>query len=83
MKYLMLICGTDQIWTSLPAGELADLIADVGTFSDRLGESGELVDSQGLISRPRAVRATREGLVVTDGPRPGKSGLCPFGMSRR
>jgi hypothetical protein len=68
VKYLMLIYGNEQIWNSLPESDLAALIAAVDGFNDGLRASGELVDSQGLVTRPRSIRAGRDAPVVTDGP---------------
>jgi hypothetical protein len=68
VKYLMLIYGNEQIWNSLPESDLAALISEVDGFSDRLRASGELVDSQGLVTRPRSIRAGGDAPVVTDGP---------------
>ncbi len=64
----MLIYGNDEIWSSLPDGELAALIDRVDTFNQTLRASGELVDSQGLETRPLAVRVVDDVPVVTDGP---------------
>jgi hypothetical protein len=68
VKYLMLIYGNEQIWTSLPAADLAELIFRVDAFNTDLRASGELVDVQGLVTRPRSVRLAADGPVVTDGP---------------
>ncbi|WP_341717110.1 YciI family protein [Micromonospora sp. FIMYZ51] len=68
MKYLMLIYGNEEIWGSLPEDELATLIGNVDAFNEALRASGELVDSQGLQTRPRAVRIVEGAPVVTDGP---------------
>ncbi|WDZ86248.1 YciI family protein [Micromonospora cathayae] len=68
MKYLMLIYGNEQIWNSLPADELTTLIGEVDAFNEALRASGELVESQGLVSHPRAVRMVGDTPVVTDGP---------------
>ncbi len=68
MKYLILIYGNDQIWNSLPAAELTALIAEVDAFNGGLRASGELVDVQGLVSRPRSVRIAGDAPIVTDGP---------------
>ncbi|MER7460982.1 YciI family protein [Micromonospora sp. NPDC126480] len=68
MKYLMLIYGNEQIWNSLPAGDLSTLIGEVDAFNEALRASGELVESQGLVSRPRSVRMVGDAPVVTDGP---------------
>ncbi|MEV8440657.1 YciI family protein [Actinosynnema sp. NPDC051121] len=68
MKYLMLIYGNEQVWNSVDAEQFAKLVSEVDAFNADLRESGELVDSQGLVSRPRAVRMAGEAPVVTDGP---------------
>ncbi|QFZ23009.1 YciI family protein [Saccharothrix syringae] len=68
MKYLMLIYGNEQVWNSVDADGFARLVAEVDAFNAELRESGELVDSQGLESRPRAVRVVGGAPVVTDGP---------------
>lgn len=68
MKYLMLIYGNEQIWSSLPPGELEELIASVDAYNAELRASGELLDSQGLVTRPHAVRRVGGAPVVTDGP---------------
>jgi hypothetical protein len=68
MKYLMLIYGNEQVWNSVDADEFAELVAEVDAFNADLRDSGELVDAQGLIARPRAVRVVDGAPVVTDGP---------------
>ncbi|RKN51350.1 YciI family protein [Micromonospora endolithica] len=68
MKYLMLIYGNEEIWNSLPADEMSTLIGEVDAFNRALRASGELVDSRGLVTRPRSVRMSGAVPVVTDGP---------------
>lgn len=68
MKYLMLIYGNEQVWNSVDADEFTKLVADVDTFNAALRDSGELVDSQGLVERPQSVRMVGNAPVVTDGP---------------
>ena len=68
MKYLMLIYGNEEIWNSLPPAEVATLISEVDAFNDRVRESGELIDVQGLVPRARSVRMVQDAPVVTDGP---------------
>ncbi|MEU4741665.1 YciI family protein [Actinosynnema sp. NPDC023658] len=68
MKYLMLIYGNEQVWNSVDAERFRELVADVDAFNAALRESGELVDSRGLLPRPRSVRVVDEVPVVTDGP---------------
>ena len=64
----MLIYGNTEIWGSLPAAEMATLIADVDAFNQALRESGEFVGAEGLETRPVAVRRTDGEPIVTDGP---------------
>lgn len=68
MKYLMLIYGNEQIWGSLPEGDLAALIGEVDAFNEELRARGELVDVQGLDAPARSVRMNGDTPVVTDGP---------------
>ncbi|MGC5032309.1 YciI family protein [Micromonospora sp. DT229] len=68
MKYLMLIYGNEEIWGSLPGGDLAALIGEVNAFNEELRARGELVDVQGLDAPARSVRMTGDTPVVTDGP---------------
>ncbi len=68
MKYLMLIYGNEQVWNSVDADEFAKLVGEVDAYNESLRESGEFVDAQGLVSRPRSVRLVGEAPVVTDGP---------------
>ena len=68
MKYLMLIYGNADIWNSLAPGDLAELIREVDAFNDALRESGELVNAEGLVPRPRSVRKVDDAPIVTDGP---------------
>jgi len=68
VKYLMLIYGNEQVWNSVDAEQFGRLVAEVDAFNADLRESGELVDSQGLVPRPRSVRVVGEAPVVTDGP---------------
>lgn len=68
MKYLMLIYGNEQVWNSGDADKFAKMVGEVGAFNEGLRESGELVDSRGLVERPRSVRMVGNGPVVSDGP---------------
>ena len=40
----------------------------IDAFNAALRDSGELIDSQGLVERPKAVRMVGNAPVVTDGP---------------
>ncbi len=65
MRYLALVYGNEEIWQGVD--DFTTLVAEVDAFNAALRASGELVDVQGLLPRPRAVRAGRPP-VVTDGP---------------
>ncbi|RKT53697.1 YciI family protein [Saccharothrix australiensis] len=68
MKYLMMIYGNEEVWNSVDADRFAELVAEVDSFHAALLESGELVDSRGLVDRPRSVRFAGGAPVITDGP---------------
>jgi hypothetical protein len=68
VKYLMLIYGNDEVWNSVDADAFAELVTEVDAFTAGLRDSGELVEAQGLVDRPRAVRVVGGAPVVTDGP---------------
>jgi hypothetical protein len=68
VKYLMLIYGNEDVWSSLAPADLANLIQEVDAFNDALRGSGELVGAEGLIPRPRSLRMVHRDVVVTDGP---------------
>ena len=81
MKYMIMLYGTQQ-WYDMAAGkpsgdvpvmsadELAKMHEYMGTFHQKLVESGELVDAQGLTAPvlARRVRLRGGAPVVTDGP---------------
>jgi hypothetical protein len=67
MKYLALVYGNESIWND-PSVDFATLVGEVDAFNDALRESGELVAVEGLVTRPRAVRAPGGVPVVSDGP---------------
>lgn len=66
MKYLALVYGNEEIWGSI-GPDFATLVAEVDAFNQSLRDSGELLDAQGLVPTPRAVRAGKAP-VMTDGP---------------
>ncbi len=68
MKYIALIYGNDEIWGGMAPERMRDLIDAVDAFNARLRESGELVAVDGLVARPRSVRAPEGIPVVSDGP---------------
>jgi hypothetical protein len=82
MKYMIMLYGSQQDYDVLsgkpsdkPAmspEEVAKMHEYMGTFHQKLVESGELVDAQGLTApvHARRVRLRAGAPVVTDGPYP-------------
>ena len=68
MKYLMLVYGNEEIWSSGDYADFPRIVGEVDAFNQALRDSGELVSVEGLVSRPKAVRAIDGAPVVTDGP---------------
>src|SRR6266568_2017190 len=81
MKYLILMCGSQQDYDAMAgnagagepawsAAELAAMGAFMESFGKDLAESGELVDAQGLTApvHTRRIRLRAGAPVVTDGP---------------
>lgn len=72
MKYMLLIYGNDEAWTSVPEGEFAAIIAETDALNQELFESGELVGAYG-VAEPVNAKMVRTGAAgaaatVTDGP---------------
>jgi hypothetical protein len=82
MKYMIMLYGSQQDYDVLsgkPSGkpamspaEIAKMHEYMGAFHQKLVESGELVDAQGLTApvHARRVRLRGGAPVVTDGPYP-------------
>jgi hypothetical protein len=70
MKYITIIYGNKDLWSSFPPEELARAISEVDAFNKRYQETGELLAAYGLGDEltARTVRV-RDGVpAVTDGP---------------
>lgn len=70
MKYLVIIYGNQELWTSFSPDVMATAIAEQDAFNQRYHDSGELLGAYGLGDEltARTVRV-REGVpAVTDGP---------------
>lgn len=65
MRFMALVYGNEEIWHGVE--DFATLVAEVDAFNAALRASGELVDVNGLLPRPKAVRGGRAP-AVTDGP---------------
>ena len=71
MKYMLLIYGNEEAFSSVGAETLAEIIRETDALNQELFESGELVGAYGVDDQVNAkmVRATAAGApVVTDGP---------------
>ncbi|MBO0684000.1 MAG: hypothetical protein J2P45_12640 [Candidatus Dormibacteraeota bacterium] len=70
MKYMLIIYGNQQLWSSFSAEEAARAIGAQDAFNRELQASGELLGAYGLadVAQVRMV-SVRNGLpAVTDGP---------------
>lgn len=70
MKYLAIIYGNAEKWSSYPPEELEQVIATHDAWNAKYGASGELLTAFGLGDETMAqVVRVRDGVpVVTDGP---------------
>ena len=70
MKYMLLIYGNDDLWSSLPPDAMAELIRETDALNRELFDSGELVGAYGVADQvdARVVRVADGVLAVTDGP---------------
>jgi hypothetical protein len=70
MKYLMLIYGNQEKWSSIPAEAWPEAIAKQDAFNARYRATGELLGAYGLADAAMARLVRRENGVpaVTDGP---------------
>jgi hypothetical protein len=70
MKYILLIYGNEENFSSIPPEEFAEIVRETDVLNQELFESGELVGAYGVadLGIAKVVRI-REGLpAVTDGP---------------
>ena len=70
MKYLLMIYGNQEKWTSNPAETWAEAIAKQDAFNRKYQATGELIGAYGLADAAAARLVRREGGLpaVTDGP---------------
>jgi hypothetical protein len=70
MKYLLLIYGNEETWSSFSQEQLQQLIRDTESLQQELRESGEWVGAYGVADQAMAktVRMHDGVPVVTDGP---------------
>ena len=70
MKYMLLIYGNEEVWSSLGPEELQQLINETDAQNQALHDSGELVGAYGVADQVMAKTVRLENGVpaVTDGP---------------
>lgn len=70
MKYMLMIYGNDELWSSFPADEMAELVARTDAHNRDLAASGELVGAYGVADQSLAkrVRLVDGTPAITDGP---------------
>jgi hypothetical protein len=70
MKYMLLIYGNEDLWSSFPEEELQRVIKETGELHAELRRSGEFLGAWGVADQARAktVALVDGAPVVTDGP---------------
>ena len=70
MKYMLLIYGNEEQWSSVDPDLMAEVIRETDALNQALFESGELVGAYGVADQADAkvVRVTDGVPAVTDGP---------------
>lgn len=70
MKYMLLIYGNEEAFTSVGAETLAEIIRETDALNQELSESGELIGAYGVADEvnTKMVRVTDGTPVITDGP---------------
>jgi hypothetical protein len=70
MKYMLLIYGNEENWSSVPPEEFAEILRQTDALNQELYESGELIGAYGVGDQLTAkmVRNDEGVVAVTDGP---------------
>ncbi|MEI2654451.1 MAG: hypothetical protein V9G12_20280 [Microthrixaceae bacterium] len=70
MKYMLLIYGNDEIWSSFSEDDMATLVRETDAQLAELRASGELVGAYGVGDQEivETVRSRAGETTVTDGP---------------
>ena len=70
MKYMLLIYGNEELWSSFPQEELAKVVKETDALQQELRESGEFIGAWGVADQVNAktVKLDDGVPVVTDGP---------------
>jgi hypothetical protein len=70
MKYMLLIYGNEELWSSFPEEEFKKVIAETDALNAELQASGEFVGAYGVADQAQAKTVHLEGgkPVISDGP---------------
>lgn len=70
MKYMLLVYGNDEVWSSLPQEQWKQFVAEHDQVNRELAEEGVLVGAYGVAEQDQArvIRVTDGVPAVTDGP---------------
>ncbi|HEY4377540.1 MAG TPA: YciI family protein [Acidimicrobiales bacterium] len=70
MKYMLMIYGSEELWSSLEPDAIARLTTETDALTKELYETGELIGAYGVDQQANAkVVRVRDGVpAVTDGP---------------
>jgi hypothetical protein len=70
VKYMLLIYGNEELWSSFPQEDFAKVVAETDALQQELRESGEFIGAWGVADQVNAKTVKLEdGVpVVTDGP---------------
>jgi hypothetical protein len=70
MKYMLIIYGNEDLWTSLPPDQMHDLVRRTDALNQALVESGEMVGAFGVADQTtsKLVSVAAGEPTVTDGP---------------
>ena len=70
MKYMLIIYGNQELWSSIDPAEFAKEIAAFDAFNKKYYDSGELLGAYGVAdaAATKLVRLTEGQPAVTDGP---------------
>jgi hypothetical protein len=70
MKYLLMIYGNEELWSSFPEEDMQTLVAETDAQNTELFASGELIGAYGVADQEMAktVQLVDGQRVVTDGP---------------
>jgi len=70
VKYLLMIYGNEETWSSIPAEEMAQVIAETDALQQELRGTGEFIGAWGVADQVQAkhVRIVDGVPAVTDGP---------------